>query len=106
VNPPRIHAITDPQSGRSLTADIRSVGDDIVIIIGGGTHPHVGAVVLACPVHSGGSDVSALIVKKHREEVPARSIAEKVCQACRQTTVVTLGIHEDDLDRICSIIAD
>ena len=44
--------VTDPRSDRSLIAWVRPVGEDVVVVVGGGQRPHVGCVVLATPVPS------------------------------------------------------
>jgi len=39
-----------------------------------------------------------MTIPPHKEEAVARPIAEAVCKASGQVTVVTAGIHEDSLD--------
>ncbi|MFV2074153.1 MAG: hypothetical protein ACC742_16105, partial [Thermoanaerobaculales bacterium] len=39
-------------SGRRLEARIQDVGEDLVVVVGGGQRPHVGCVVLAQPFPS------------------------------------------------------
>ena len=99
------HHVENGHNGRSLTAWVCRVGHDIVITVGGGTQPHVGAVVLtqSHPSTQGarGASVttSVLTIPPHKEEPVARPIAEAVCRATGRTTVVTAGIHEEGLDR-------
>ena len=96
--------MTDPASGRSLTAWVHEVGDDVVVAVGGGDLPHVGCVVLAIPNPGRGATgfsptSSVLTIPPHKEEPIARSIAEAVCGRLGRLTVVTAGVHEDGLDR-------
>jgi hypothetical protein len=81
------------------------VGEDLVIVVGGGEQPHVGCVVLAVPYHSKAdpeswsSSCSVLTIPPHKEEPIARGIAERVARASGRVTVVTAGVHDDGLDR-------
>jgi hypothetical protein len=105
--PPEVSEVVqveDPASGRSLTAWVREIGDDVVVVVGGGTRPHVGCVVLAVPGRrrSAGPGVqtssSVLTIPPHKEEPLARAVAEGVCGRMGRVTVVTAGVHEDGID--------
>jgi hypothetical protein len=99
-----IESVEDPASGRVLEARIEIVGDDLVVVIGGGERPHVGCVVLAQP-HPGKGDAtkwsascSVLTIPPHKEEPIARGIAEKLAATLGRVAVVTAGVHDDNLD--------
>jgi gallate decarboxylase subunit D len=97
--------VVDASSGRSLTAWVREVGDDVVVAVGGGDRPHVGCVVLAVPTPGRGASgfapsSSVLTIPPHKEEPIARAVAECVCRRTGRVTVVTAGVHEDDIDRV------
>lgn len=98
------HRTSDPVTGRSIQAQITTAGEDVVIVVAGGNRPHVGSVVLAQPCNSPrGSrrnevSCSVMTIPPHKEEAVARPIAEAVCEASGQVTVVTAGIHETGLD--------
>ena len=74
------------------------------VTIGGGQRPHVGCVVLAQPqpakAKNGGWSVSCsvLTIPPHKEEPIARGIANRLAEASGRVTVVTAGIHDDNLD--------
>jgi hypothetical protein len=96
--------VIDPASGRRLAASILTVGDDVVIAVGGGDRPHVGCVVLAVPCAGRGEagvspSISVLTIPPHKEEPIARAVAECVCGRLGRVTAVTAGVHEDDIDR-------
>ena len=98
------HRVCDPKSGRTLEATVTRVGHDLVIVVGGGSEPHVGSLVLAQP-HASFADprrssvsISVLTIPPHKEEPVARCIAEAVCRTFGRVTVVTAGIHEENLD--------
>ena len=94
------HHTRDPVTGRSIQAAVTRAGDDIVIVVGGGDQPHVGAVVVAQPSGHRTNDVSCSVITipPHKEEVVARPIAEAVCNASGRVTVVTAGIHEENIE--------
>jgi hypothetical protein len=96
--------VKDDADGRSLTAWVRTVGDDVVVVISGGDRPHVGCVVLAVPSPARGRDgfaatSSVLVIPPHKEEPIARPVAEAVCSKLGKVTTVTAGVHEDGIDR-------
>jgi len=96
--------VVDSDSGRVLDAWVREIGDDVVVVVGGGDRPHVGCVVLAVPSPGRGASgfapsCSVLTIPPHKEEPIARAVAECVCRRLGRVTVVTAGVHEDDIDR-------
>jgi len=99
-----IESVEDSASGRVLEARIEIVGDDLVVAIGGGERPHVGCVVLAQPHPAKGRDAgwsassSVLTIPPHKEEPIARGVAEKLAASLGRVTVVTAGVHDDNID--------
>ena len=98
------YRVEDPVSGRHVEARVETVGEDLVIAVGGGHRPHVGCVVLAQPQPSKlpgkpwSVSCSVLTIPPHKEEPIARGIATRVAETLGRVTVVTAGVHEDDLD--------
>ena len=96
--------VEDPESGRRIGARLTFVGEDLVIAVGGGEKPHVGCVVLAQPgaseTNPGGwsASCSVLTIPPHKEEPIARGVATRVAEAFGLVTVVTAGVHDDNLD--------
>jgi hypothetical protein len=94
----------DSESGKRIGAWVTSVGQDLVVAVGGGERPHVGCVVLAQPqpakTESGkwSASCSVLTIPPHKEEPIARGIATRLAQAFGRVTVVTAGVHDDNLD--------
>jgi hypothetical protein len=105
VTESRAVTVEDPGSGRSMTAWIREVGQDVVVAVGGGQRPHVGCVVLAQPDRSRrrpdgwSASCSVLTIPPHKEEPIARAVAARIASACGRVAVVTAGVHDDNLDR-------
>ena len=96
--------VEDSSSGSYLEARTEIVGDDLVVVIGGGERPHVGCVVLAQPHQARGRDAgwsascSVLTIPPHKEEPIARGIAEQLAASLGRVTVVTAGVHDDNID--------
>ena len=96
--------VGDPESGQRIGASVTSVGEDLVVAIGGGEKPHVGCVVLAQPRPSNArpgawsASCSVLTIPPHKEEAIARGVATRLAEAFGRVTVVTAGIHDDNLD--------
>lgn len=96
--------VEDPESKRRIRAWVTPVGEDLVVAVGGGEKPHVGCVVLAQPSPSKNdpdgwsASSSVLTIPPHKEEAIARGIATRVAEAFGRVTVVTAGIHDDNLD--------
>lgn len=90
---------------RSLEAVVTSVGEDLVVAVGGGERPHAGCVVLAVPypAKSGSgawsASCSVLTIPPHKEEVMARGIATHLTTEFGCVTVVSAGVHDDNIDR-------
>lgn len=76
-------------------------GPDLVLVITGGTHPHVGAVSLATPRPSladperRSATASVLAVVAHKEDELARWAALQVAAATGAHAVVAAGLHID-----------
>ena len=96
--------VQDRASGRRIGAWVTSVGEDLVITVGGGQRPHVGCVVLAQPQPTQAKNgeqsasCSVLTIPPHKEEPIARGIATRLAEEFGRVTVVTAGVHDDNLD--------
>lgn len=88
-----------------LEAACVSVGADLVVVVGGGARPHVGAAALAISLPSlkdparPTESSSLLSVPGHKEEDLARAGALRLARALRRNVVVTVGIHDDAIPR-------
>jgi gallate decarboxylase subunit D len=77
-------------------------GADVVLVVVGGTRPHVGSVAVAIS-HSSLKDparltasASVIAVPGHKEDQIAREAALKLSRALRTTVAVSAGLHVDD----------
>jgi gallate decarboxylase subunit D len=86
-----------------LQALIVPVGDDLLVSMWGGTHPHIGAVALSLPRPSlkdkkkTSATSSVLTVLGHKEDQTVKSVSETLTAALKKNTVVSAGIHWDHL---------
>lgn len=96
--------VEDAPSKRRIDARVTVVGEDLVVVVGGGEKPHVGCVVLAQPCSPknpksfSSASTSVLTIPPHKEEPIARGIAERLAVEFGRVAVVTAGIHDDDID--------
>jgi len=110
---PRIRVARAKNSIR-ITAEALFIGDDLLVSIWGGTHPHVGAVAMAVPrpsledprVTSATSSVLTRI--GHKEDEIVKKVSEELSAALKTTVVVAAGIHweglsEDGIETVRSV---
>jgi len=89
---------------RYLEARVAVVGEDLVVAVGGGERPHVGCAVLAIPypaksdAEGWSASCSVLTIPPHKEEPIARGIATRLAAGLGRVTVVTAGVHDDNID--------
>lgn len=85
----------------TLEAVAVPMGDDLCLAITGGDRPHLGAVALAQarPSLQDSSKVSAstsvLTLLGHKEDMLARTAAQRLAAGLNRTVVVCCGIHVD-----------
>lgn len=72
-------------------------GEDLVVSVSGGEKPHVGAVSLAFPRGKDRADnIGLLCAPGHRDDIPAHTLAKKLCARLGRTVCLTVGLHVDD----------
>jgi hypothetical protein len=86
-----------------LTANARRIGPDLLVAIWGGEKPHIGAVAAAQPRPSlkdpavTSATASVICFVGHKEDELAKRAAETLAAAIEGRTVVTAGVHWDNL---------
>jgi len=86
-----------------LEAQVRLVGDDLLVAIYGGEKPHIGAVAMAQPRPSlrdfglTSATASVFCYVGHKEDDLAKHAAERLAARFNTRVVVTAGIHWDSL---------
>ncbi len=82
---------------------VQVLGQDILVSVWGGTQPHIGAVGVAIPRHSlknpkkWSATSSNFTFVGHKEDILVKNASEKLAAQLRKNTVVTAGIHWDNL---------
>lgn len=85
-----------------IAAHVRFIGEDIIIIISGGTKPHLGSIAVALPRPSLedpeklSATSSVFNFAGHKDEVIARMFSERIAAIFNRNIVTTAGIHIDD----------
>lgn len=89
------HTITLEENGLEITVRIIPMGDDMVVFLSGG-QSHIGAVAVSCGEEK---DSSVISVPGHREDGPARVMAEALHEALGRNVTVVAGMHWDNLSK-------
>jgi hypothetical protein len=82
---------------------IQEVGQDLLVVIWGGTRPHIGAVGIAAPRTSlrdpkrWSATSSNFTFLGHKEDTIVKQVSEKLAAQLKRNVVVTAGIHWDDI---------
>jgi hypothetical protein len=91
------------QEGRfELHAHVSILGKDILVVLSGGS-AHIGAVAMAEPRPSladplnAGATSSVYTYVGHKEDMIAKTMAEKLAKGLHRKVVVVAGIHWDNL---------
>jgi hypothetical protein len=78
------------------------LGEDLVVGIGGGERPHVGALAVAEPRPSGNkpdvisSTSSVITLLSHKDDIVAREAADSIARETSRVVTVTAGIHVEN----------
>jgi len=94
----------EDQGDFDLEAQVRSIGQDLLVAIWGGEKPHIGAVSIAQPrpslrdPKSTSATASVICHLGHKEDELAKALSEVLAAALNTQVVVTAGIHWDNID--------
>ena len=88
-----------------LSAEIKFIGTDLLVVVSGGDAPHIGSVAVALPrpslhkrrIMSATSSVYNL--PGHKDQVIAQRVSEALASKLDCTVVVTAGFHRDGISR-------
>ncbi len=86
-----------------VVAEVKIIGDDLMISVWGGTKPHIGSISVSVPrpglqdntTMSATSSIINLI--GHKDEVVARKFSEQLAAKFNKNAIATAGIHIDDI---------
>ena len=86
-----------------VIAEVKIIGEDLMISVWGGTKPHIGSISVSVPrpglqdntTMSATSSIINLI--GHKDEVVARKFSEQLAAKFNRNAIATAGIHIDDI---------
>jgi len=67
----------------------KKIGEDLILILGGGERSHIGGVVLCEP----GKSARVIKLENHYDDVVLKPLAEAACRKHQKTVVAIGGIH-------------
>jgi len=77
-----------------IIACFNAIGNDLVVLMGGGEKPHAGCVVMCEPDKSKGKVTTSVhTFTTHRDELVAKPIAEALCKKTGSKVICICGIH-------------
>ncbi len=99
----RAATIVEEEGRFAVTATVTLLGDDCLVVLTGGTKPHIGAVGMAQVRPSlsdpgkGSATSSVFTYLGHKEDAVAKGMSEELARRLQRNTVVVAGIHWDNL---------
>ena len=84
-----------------VNAEVRLVGEDLLVVLYGGDKPHIGSVAVALPRPSlknkkrTSATSSVYNFLGHKDDAVARKVSETLSAKLNKRVVVTAGIHVD-----------
>lgn len=95
--------VSEGEGRFEVLAKVFELGPDCLVILWGGTRPHVGAVGMAQvrpslqDPNKRAASSSVFTFVGHKEDVVAKMISEELAKRLGRNTVVVAGIHWDNL---------
>ena len=95
--------VSERRGRLEITAWVKALGEDLVVLLFGGTKPHIGAVGMAEPRPSlrdpkeTSATGSVFTFLGHKEDVVAKAVAEDLAKALNRKVVVVAGMHWEGL---------
>jgi len=86
-----------------VVAEVKIIGDDLIISVWGGTKPHIGSISVSVPrpglkdSTSMSSTSSVINLIGHKDEVVARKFSEQLAAKFNRNAIATAGVHIDDI---------
>jgi hypothetical protein len=100
----RFRRISEKQDDFEVFAQVGLLGDDLLILLWGGTKPHIGAIGLTEPrsslknhkIISATSSVFTFL--GHKEGVLAKEMSEELARKLKRKVVVVAGMHWEGME--------
>ncbi len=91
--------ISEKKDNFEVFAQVEVLGDDLLVVLWGGTSPHIGAIGMAQPRTSLkdpktiSATSSAFTFLGHKEDVVAKAMSEELARKLNRKVVVVAGMH-------------
>ena len=95
--------ISEREGNYEIFAHVEVLGDDLLVVLWGGTSPHIGAIGMAQPRPSLkdpkaiSATSSAFTFLGHKEDVVVKAMSEELARELNRKVVVVAGMHWEDL---------
>ena len=95
--------VSEAEGRFEVFAKVFEIGPDCLVILWGGTRPHIGAVGMAQvrpslrDPNKRAASSSVFTFVGHKEDMAAKMMSEELAKRLGRNTVVSAGIHWDDL---------
>ena len=95
--------ISEKKDDLEVFAQVNVMGEDLLVVLWGGTRPHIGAVGMAQPRPSLrdpktiSATSSVFTFLGHKEDVLAKAMSEELARELNRTVVVVAGMHWEKL---------
>ena len=95
--------ISEKEDTYEIFAHVELLGDDLLVVLWGGTRPHIGAIGMAQPRPSLkdhkiiGATSSVFTFPGHKEDVVAKAMSEELARELNRKVVVVAGMHWEGL---------
>ena len=104
--------ISGKKNSIEVFAQVNLIGNDLLVVLWGGTKPHIGAIGIGQPSKSlkDSKKISAtssvFTFVGHKEDTVAKWMSEELARGLNKTVVVSCGMHWDGLtdERINQIL--
>jgi len=95
--------VSEKKGNFKVSAQVNVIGSDVLVILWGGTNPHIGAIGVAQPrpslkdseIVSATSSVFTFL--GHKEDVVAKEMSEELARNLNRKVVVVAGMHWENL---------
>ena len=73
----------------------KHLGDDLLLILGGGEKPHLGAIIICEPK----KPIQVVKMQGHYDHIVIKPLAEKACTKYHTRVIAVGGIHIDNASK-------
>lgn len=91
---------TDTQAGYLIKVQLQQIGPDLLLVITGGDHPHVGTVTTFSPQSAAQtSRFPSHDGRLHKDGLLAKVLAKQIQPMLKGTCTITAGVHVNQISQ-------